>query len=99
MSGLIDWKLSTPLRFGIRFGRIHTLAGKYTGGEFRMPDEFEVAERAFWHELFSGTSTDPRSLLQKQILLVQDAVILGTLLDCFFLEKCWLQPSDSQGPP
>ncbi|XXH04774.1 hypothetical protein Hte_011196 [Hypoxylon texense] len=84
VTGLIDWELSSPLPFGVGFGRIHTLAGEYTGGEFWMPDEFEVAERAFWNELFGGMSTDTRDLLKKQIVLVQDAVILGTLLDCFF---------------
>lgn len=51
-----------------------------------MPDEFEDAERAFWNELFGGMPADTRDLWKKQIVLVQDAVILGTLLDCFFLE-------------
>lgn len=86
VTGLIDWELSTPRPFGMGFGRIHTLAGEYTGGEFWMPDEFEDAERAFWDELFGGMPADTRDLLKKQIVLVQDAVILGTLLDCFFLE-------------
>ncbi|KAI2472110.1 hypothetical protein F4781DRAFT_420222 [Annulohypoxylon bovei var. microspora] len=86
VTGLIDWELSSPRPFGVGFGRIHTLAGEYTGGKFWMPDEFEVAERAFWNELFGGMPTDTRDLLKKQIVLVQDAVILGTLLDCFFLE-------------
>jgi hypothetical protein len=51
-----------------------------------MPDEFEAAERAFWNVLFDRMPTDTRDLLMKEIDLVQDAVILGTLLDCFFLE-------------
>lgn len=34
ITGLIDWELSTPLPFGVSFGRIHTYAGEYTGGEF-----------------------------------------------------------------
>ncbi|KAL1851010.1 hypothetical protein VTK73DRAFT_9561 [Phialemonium thermophilum] len=45
VTALIDWELSAPLPFGAGFGRIHTLAGEFTGGEFWMPDEFEVAER------------------------------------------------------
>ncbi|KAH9999715.1 hypothetical protein F4779DRAFT_605259 [Xylariaceae sp. FL0662B] len=87
VTGLVDWELSAPLPFGVGFGRIHTIAGEYTGGEFWMPDEFEVAERAFWNELFDGISADTRDLLKKHIALVQEAVILGTLLDCFFLEN------------
>ncbi|KAG5982644.1 hypothetical protein E4U55_001624 [Claviceps digitariae] len=84
VTGLVDWELSSPLPFGVGFGRIHTLAGEYTGGEFWMPDEFEVAERTFWTELVDGMPADVRDALTKQMVLVQDAVILGTLLDCFF---------------
>lgn len=83
---MIDWELSFPLPFGVGFGRVHTLAGEYSGGEFSMPDEFEVAERGFWKELFDGMPGDTRQMLEKCINLVQDAVILGTLSDCFFLE-------------
>jgi hypothetical protein len=86
VTGLIDWELSTPLPFGVGFGRIHTLTGEYTDGEFWMPDEFEAAERIFWNELFNGMPADTRDVLKEKINLVQDAVILGTLLDCFFLE-------------
>ncbi|KAI1273436.1 hypothetical protein F5Y07DRAFT_376415 [Xylaria sp. FL0933] len=86
VTALIDWELSSPLPFGVGFGRIHTLAGEYSDGEFWMPDEFEVAERGFWKELFDGMPRDTRKALEKRINLVQDAVILGTLLDCFFLE-------------
>lgn len=86
VTALIDWELSSPLPFGVGLGRIHTLAGEYTGGEFWMPDEFEVAERGFWKELFDGMPTNVRDTLEKRIGLVQDAVILGTLLDCFFLD-------------
>ncbi|MDF2434798.1 MAG: hypothetical protein JWP44_4429 [Mucilaginibacter sp.] len=85
VTGLIDWELSSPLPFGVGFGRIHTLAGEYSNGEFCMPDEFEVTERAFWNGLFDGTPADIRDMLKKEMALVQDAVILGTLLDCFFL--------------
>lgn len=86
VTALIDWELSSPLPFGVGLGRIHTLAGEYTGGEFWMPDEFEVAERGFWKELFDGMPPNVRDTLEKRIGLVQDAVILGTLLDCFFLD-------------
>ncbi|KAJ1679910.1 hypothetical protein EV182_001074 [Spiromyces aspiralis] len=86
VTGLIDWELSTPKPFAVGLGRIHTLAGEYTGGEFWMPDEFEVAERAFWDELFAGMSQKTREMLGKNIDLVQDAVILGTFLDTFFWE-------------
>ncbi|KAI1453991.1 hypothetical protein F4805DRAFT_441193 [Annulohypoxylon moriforme] len=86
VTALIDWELSTPLPFGVGFGRIHTIAGEYTGGEFWMPDEFEVAERGFWKEMFDGMPENVRNMLETHINLVQDAVILGTLLDCFFLE-------------
>jgi hypothetical protein len=86
VTGLIDWELSTPKPFAVGLGRIHTLAGEYTGGEFWMPDEFEVAERAFWKELFAGMSQKTRGMLEKNLDLVQDAVLLGTLLDTFFWE-------------
>lgn len=86
VTGLIDWELSAPKPFAVGLGRIHTLAGEYTGGEFWMPDEFEVAERAFWTELFAGMSQQTRGMLEKNIDLVQDAVILGTLLEIFFWE-------------
>jgi hypothetical protein len=86
VTGLIDWELSTPLPFGVGFGRIHTIAGEYTGGEFWMPEEFEDAERAFWNEMFDAMPEETRELLKRQIHLVQDAVILGTLLSCFFFE-------------
>lgn len=87
VTALIDWELSSPLPFGAGFGRIHTLAGEYTGGEFWMPDEFEVAERGFWEDLFDGMPVNVRDVLEKWVGLVQNAVILGTLLDCFFLDS------------
>jgi hypothetical protein len=34
VTGVVDWELSAPKPFGVGFGRIHTLAGEYTGGEF-----------------------------------------------------------------
>ncbi|KAK3902095.1 hypothetical protein C8A05DRAFT_15803 [Staphylotrichum tortipilum] len=87
ITGVVDWELSVPKPFGVGFGRIHTIAGEYTGGEFWMPDEFEIAERAFWKELFDGMPKKTRAVLEKDISLVQDAVILGTLLDAFFWEE------------
>ena len=53
------------------------------GGGGWIPEVFEAVERAFWKELFDGT---PGSVL-KNIDLVQDAVILGTLSDAFFFEE------------
>lgn len=87
VTALIDWELSSPLPFGMGLGRINSLAGVYTGGEFWMPDEFEVAERGFWKEPFDDMPTNVRDTLEKRIGLVQDAVTLGTLLDCFFLDQ------------
>ena len=86
VTGLIDWELSTLLPFGVGFGRIHTYAGEYTGGEFWVPDECEDAERGFWHELFDGMPADTRDKLEQNFALIQDAVILGTFLDCFSFE-------------
>lgn len=86
VTALVDWELSTPLPFGAGFGRIHTIAGEYTGGEFWMPEEFEVAERGFWTELFDGMPEHIRTMLEKRIDLVQDIVMLATLLSCFFFE-------------
>ncbi|KAI1159532.1 hypothetical protein F5B18DRAFT_583699 [Nemania serpens] len=87
VTALVDWELSTPLPFGAGFGRIHTIAGEYNEGEFWMPDEFEVAERGFWTELFNGMPEHIRTVLEKHIDLVQDAVILATLLNCFHFEE------------
>lgn len=87
VTALIDWELSTPLPFGVGFGRIHTIAGEYSEGKFWMPDEFEVAERGFWKEMFDGMPENIRAMLENRLDLVQDAVILGTLLDCFIFEN------------
>ncbi|KAI0389070.1 hypothetical protein F5Y17DRAFT_156706 [Xylariaceae sp. FL0594] len=86
VTGLIDWEYSTPLPFGVGFGRVHTYAGHYSEGEFYFQDEFEAAERGFWQELFDGMSEEVRRSLQERIHLVQDAVLLGTLLDCFYYD-------------
>lgn len=86
VSGLIDWELSKPKPFGVGFGRIHTIAGEFTGGEFWMPDEFEEAERGFWKELFDGLPQGTRAMFEENIDLVQEAVVLGTLLNAFFWE-------------
>jgi hypothetical protein len=86
VTGLIDWELSGLKPFGVGFGRIHTIAGEYTGGEFWMPDEFEEAEKGFWLEMFDAMPQDVRKGLEEKMDLVQDAVLLGTLLDCFVWE-------------
>lgn len=83
VTGLIDWELSTPLPFGVGLGRIHTIAGEYTKGKFWVPPEFEEAERGFWNGLFDGMPADVRKSLESQASLVQDAVMLGSLLDTF----------------
>lgn len=87
VSALIYWELSHPRPFGVGFGRIHTLAGEYNEGEFYMSDGFEAAERGFWRELFDAMPKNVRIKLENRINLVKDAVILGTLLDCFFFEN------------
>ncbi|KAJ5096993.1 hypothetical protein N7456_007714 [Penicillium angulare] len=87
ITGLIDWELSTPLPFGVCFGRIHTYAGEYSEGKFHVPDEFEDAERAFWDALFDNMPKDISRKLKSEINLVQDAVILGTILNCFPFEN------------
>ena len=70
VTGLIDWELSPPPPpappLGANFGRIHTIAGEYTGAVFdRMP-------------------ADVRRAVEKKIGLVQDAVMLVTLLEAFY---------------
>jgi hypothetical protein len=65
-----------PLRFHLfrfGFGRIHSYAGEYTGGELWVLDEFEDAERAFWAELFDRMPVEIREQFGKQIDSVQDA--------------------------
>lgn len=52
-----------------------------------MPDEFEEAESAFWGEMFAGMAPKARAALEEKMDLVQDAVILGTLLNAFFFEN------------
>lgn len=82
VTALVDWELSTPLPFGIGFGRIHTYAG-----EFYFPDEYEAAERGFWQGLFDDMPGKVRQTLHDRIHFVQDAILLGTLLDCFYLDN------------
>ncbi|KIH91023.1 hypothetical protein SPBR_01883 [Sporothrix brasiliensis 5110] len=87
VTALIDWELSHPLPLGIGFGRVHTLAGEYTGGEFWMPPEFETAETAFWGTLIAGIpDVAVKTQVAAQMALVQDAVLLGTLLSTFYFE-------------
>ena len=88
VTGLVDWEYSYPLPFGLGFGRIHTLAGEYHEGEFEMSDGFEEAERGFWDSMFEGMPDSVRQNLLGQYLdAVQDAVLLGTFMDCFFLDE------------
>jgi hypothetical protein len=67
VTALIDWELSTPLPFGTGFGRIHAIASGCHEGEFWMPDEFEVAERGFWTELFDGMPEHIRTMLENAL--------------------------------
>ncbi|KAF1993663.1 hypothetical protein P154DRAFT_527597 [Amniculicola lignicola CBS 123094] len=90
VSGIIDWELSTPLPFGMGFGRIHTLAGEFSEKKFYMPPEFEDAERGFWQEVWDGIPEDVRSHADPEA--VQIAVTLGTLLNAFQLEEGKIGP-------
>jgi len=79
VAGLVDWDGSVPLPFGIGFGQIHHHTGEFHDGKFYW-EEFELAERGFWDALFDGMPKQIRAQLKERINLVQDAVILGTLL-------------------
>lgn len=92
VSGLVDWELSTPLPFGMGFGRIHTLAGEFFEKKFRMPAEFEEAERGFWQEIYDGIPAEVRNLFDTDPDAIQTAVTLGTLLDIFQLEEGKIVP-------
>ncbi|KAG8411742.1 hypothetical protein J3458_015327 [Metarhizium acridum] len=83
VSGIVDWELSTPLPFGMGFGRIHDLAGEFSEGEFHVTDQFEEAERGFWHEVIEGVPEHIRRVLEENFDAVQTAVMVGTLLDAF----------------
>ncbi|KAI9844688.1 MAG: hypothetical protein M1837_005430 [Sclerophora amabilis] len=91
VSGIVDWELSTPLPFGVGFGRIHILAGEFSEQKFYMPPEFDDAERGFWKEIYDGVSAQVRDVLDSKPDVVQVAVTLGTLLDTFTLDegKIW----------
>lgn len=95
VSGIIDWECSSVLPFGMGFGRIHTLAGEFSEGEFHMPERFEEAERAFWREVFDGVPVDIRECLDANLEVVQISVLLGTLLGTFELEEGSLGPCNS----
>ncbi|KAG0633025.1 hypothetical protein HOY80DRAFT_993763 [Tuber brumale] len=92
VSGIIDWEFSSPLPFGMGFGRIHTLAGEFSEKKFHMPGDFEESERGFWQEVFDGVPADIREVLDANLDMVQTAVILGTMLDTFELEEGKLGP-------
>jgi hypothetical protein len=95
ITGVIDWEESIPLPFGVGFGRIHSNTGEFHKGEFLVVPEFEEAERGFWDELFGGMPKQVRAHLEKNINLVQDAVILGTLLSALMLHGkiTWTGPT------
>lgn len=92
VSGLVDWELSTPLPFGMGFGRINTLAGEFSEKKFRIPLEFEEAERGFWQEVYDGIPAEVRNLIDTNPDVIQIAVTLGTLLDVFQLEEGKIGP-------
>lgn len=92
VSGLVDWELSTPLPFGMGFGRINTIAGEFSEKKFRIPPEFEEAERGFWQEVYDGIPTEVRNLIDTHPDVIQIAVTLGTLLDVFQLEEGKIGP-------
>ncbi|KAI0877567.1 hypothetical protein GGS24DRAFT_105183 [Hypoxylon argillaceum] len=86
VTGLIDWEFSTPLPFGVGFGRIHSLAGGYSRGEFYMGSRFEDAERGFWWNLFLGMEDLMRVKLEGMADVIQLAVMVGTVMDSFYLD-------------
>lgn len=92
VSGLVDWELSTPLPFGMGFGRINILAGEISEKKFRIPSAFEEAERGFWQEIYDGIPTEVRNLIDTNPDVIQIAVTLGTLLDVFQLEEGKIGP-------
>lgn len=92
VSGLVDWELSTPLPFGMGFGRINTLAGEISEKKFHVPPEFEEAERGFWQEVYDGIPVEVRNLIDTNPDVIQIAVTLGTLLDVFQLEEGKIGP-------
>lgn len=92
VSGIIDWELSTPLPFGMGFSRISTLAGEFCDKKFRMPLEFEDAERGFWQEVCDGLPAEVRKLFDTDPDTIQIAVTLGTLLDTFQLDEGKIGP-------
>ncbi|KAK2746365.1 hypothetical protein FQN57_003247 [Myotisia sp. PD_48] len=83
VSGIVDWELATPLPFGVGFGRIHTIAGEYSEGEFYMSGHFVEAEVGFWQELFDGVSADTRKILDANLDIIQLAVLIGTVVGTF----------------
>lgn len=64
-----------------------------------MPDEFEKAERGLRGELLAAMPEEVKKALEGNIQLVQDIVVLGTILDVFVLEdgKSALWSSVHQG--
>ncbi|KAI6527703.1 hypothetical protein MCOR05_008692 [Pyricularia oryzae] len=87
VTGIIDWELSRPLPFGVGLGRIHTIVGEYSDGEFYMPDCFVEAEKAFWHAMLDGMVPEVRKRLEEMPDIVQLGVLIGTVMDCINMEN------------
>jgi hypothetical protein len=99
VSGIVDWELSSDLPFGMGFSRIHDLAGRFTNGEFRMPEGFEEAERGFWEAVFDGVRPDVRRVLDANLDAVQTSVHIGTLLFTLDLEGDTFNPAALKALP
>ncbi|GAM90003.1 hypothetical protein ANO11243_080430 [Dothideomycetidae sp. 11243] len=85
--GLIDWDKSTPLPFGMGFGRLHILAGEYDEGVFKLPNDYFVAEAAFWQGVWSGLPANVLHKVNDKLEVVQIALALGYFLEAFYLDE------------
>ncbi|PUU78960.1 hypothetical protein B9Z19DRAFT_1192979 [Tuber borchii] len=87
VSGIVDWELSSDLPFGMGCCRIHDLVGRFTVGEFHMPEGFEDAERGFWEAILDGIPTDVRRVLDTNLYAVQTSIHIGALLDTLDIQS------------
>jgi len=99
VSGIVDWELSSDLPFGMGCRRIHNLAGRFTGGEFHMPEGFEDAERGFWEAILDGIPTDVRQVLDANLHAVQMSVHIGTLLGTLDIQSESFNPAGLKALP
>jgi len=99
VSGIVDWELSSDLPFGMGCCRIHDLVGRFTGGEFRMPEGFEDAERGFWEVILDGIPADIRRVLDANLHAVQMSVHIGTLLDTLDIQSDGFNPAGLKALP